>query len=75
VRAQSEHEPKEGPILRDRFFVDETGTEWRVFEKRLSGTGECLIFDSSMAYRRVNEYPPDWRTLSPADLRDLSWRR
>ena len=75
VRAQSEHEASERPVSRDRFFVDEAGTEWRVFEKRFQDHGECLIFDSSMAYRRVNEYPPDWRTLSPADLRDLSWRR
>jgi hypothetical protein len=75
VRAESEHERRESVMPRDRFFVDEQGTEWRVFEKRLNGNGECLIFDSSMAYRRVNEYPPDWRTLSPADLRTLSWRR
>lgn len=75
VRAESEYERRESSMPRDRFFVDEYGTEWRVFEKRLDGNGECLIFDSSMAYRRVNEYPPDWRTLSPADLRSLSWRR
>jgi hypothetical protein len=75
VRAEPDQEKRDVSIPHDRFFIDESGTEWRVFEKQLADNGECLIFDSSMAYRRVNEYPPDWRTLSPADLRELSWRR
>lgn len=37
--------------------------------------GPYLIFESTHAVRRVRTIPPNWRTLSDADLEVLSWQR
>ena len=58
-------------------FVSPDGTHWRVYEisnRPSMGTGRSLIFVSEQGFRRVYDYPADWRTLSPEQLSDLSWR-
>jgi hypothetical protein len=63
-----------------RVFLDGTGVEWEVME--LDGAdvpaarGErCLIFRSSVAVRRVWNYPRSWTAMSAAELVKLSWGR
>lgn len=54
------------------------GMEWRVYElppgvydRRGSAS---LVFESSDAFRRVRDFPADWRALSDADLYQISFR-
>lgn len=58
-------------------FVSADGTHWRVYEisnRPSIGASRSLIFVSEQGFRRVYDYPPDWRTLSTEALSELSWR-
>ena len=63
--------------LRDesRFFTDLRGVRWQVFELICADGSACLVFESTMAIRRVRHYPADWRELSDEELATLSWSR
>lgn len=62
-----------------RTFLDATGTGWTVTERLCrigSGAEEpCLLFSSDTSVRRVRHIPPDWRTMTDAELSALSWSR
>jgi hypothetical protein len=66
------------PTDRDQIeFVAADGTHWRVYEisnRPSLGAGTSLIFVSDRGFRRVQDFPANWRTLSPEELTDLSWR-
>lgn len=60
-------------------FQDGAGCVWTVHEVATGAAlwakgPRCLLFGSESAIRRVWRYPPDWRTLSVAELETLSWR-
>jgi len=57
-----------------RVITDEEGRLWRVREVRFADAPPSLIFEAETGFRRVREYPATWRSLSDADLFDLSWR-
>ncbi len=57
-----------------RVLTDEEGRLWRVRELRFADTTPSLIFESESGFRRVREYPATWRSLSDAELFDISWR-
>lgn len=57
-----------------RVLTDEEGRLWRVRELRFADTVPSLIFESESGFRRVREYPATWRSLSDAELFDISWR-
>lgn len=61
-----------------RVFVDDDGTRWQVSERPFADydrrRGLSLIFASDAAVRRVRKYPPNWSTLSDAELIALSWK-
>jgi hypothetical protein len=60
-------------------FIAPDGTRWTVHE--VSGSidrpwaGKSLIFVSDDGFRRVYNYPQNWRDLTPEALLDLSWKR
>ena len=58
-------------------FLAPDHTAWTVHEIRdpHNERGYCLIFVSEHGFRRVREYPTEWRELSPLDLWALSWNR
>lgn len=52
------------------------GDTWLVYELPLEfdrRSSPSLIFEHPMSVRRVRNYPPDWRTLTDAELIALSW--
>ena len=55
------------------------GVSWLVYEVSATDldrrTSRSLVFESAESMRRVRDYPPDWRELSPAALIALSWSR
>jgi hypothetical protein len=61
-----------------RRFVDEEGRAWRVREARVPPydrrNGVVLLFESNEVLRIVRTYPENWRTLSNADLMQLSMK-
>ena len=57
-----------------RCFQDPSGQTWTVFESSINGQ-RCLHFDSADAFRRVRDFPDDWRNLSVEALVRLSWSR
>lgn len=57
-----------------RVFTDEEGRLWRVRELRFADAAPSLIFESETGFRRVREYPEIWRSLSDAELFEISWR-
>ena len=64
---------------RRRTFRDAAGCTWSVHEVAAGAVPwahgpRCLLFGSETAIRRVWHYPPEWRTLSDAELETLSWR-
>jgi hypothetical protein len=65
-------------VEREREFMDDEGTRWRVKEMPFSlydrRRGRSLIFWSDGAVRRVRDYPDDWHELSDEDLMRLSWK-
>ena len=63
---------------RRRAFRDPDGRHWEVYQATLPydrRCGECLIFESTEAVRRVLRYPTDWFNLSDEELYDLSYHR
>ena len=56
----------------ERRFTDMSGVIWRVLERRTSGRGPALYFENDAAFRRVAEYPDDWRDLPTGELEILS---
>ena len=53
---------------------------WSVAEMRCADTPGaqaecCLVFEAPHAFRRVYDFPPDWRSLSDEELLAVSWRR
>lgn len=57
-----------------RVLTDEEGRLWRVRELQFADAPASLIFESESGFRRVREYPATWRSLSDAELFDISWR-
>jgi hypothetical protein len=67
-------------VSRNREFLDATGVLWQVVEvdgRHVPGSrGErCLLFSSSVAIRRVWDYPRAWTDAPPEELDALSWCR
>lgn len=60
-------------------FTAPDGTYWSVYEVSASAdqpwAKRSLIFVSDNGFRRVYNYPFDWRKLTPSELFDLSWKR
>jgi hypothetical protein len=58
-------------------FVAPDYSNWTVHEVHDPATerGHSLIFVSPTGFRRVREYPADWRQLPADDLWALSWSR
>lgn len=60
-------------------FTAPDGTHWAVHEVSSSVTrpwaGRSLIFVSEQGFRRVYNFPPNWRELGPDALLALSWQR
>ena len=57
-----------------RVLTDEEGRLWRVRELQFADAAPSLIFESETGFRRVREYPETWRSLTDAELFDISWR-
>jgi len=64
---------------RRRTFTDEDDVFWDVrevpnpsYDRR---GGQCLLFESAHAFRRVRDYPADWFKLTEAQLIELSRNR
>jgi len=56
-----------------RVLTDEEGRLWRVRELQFADAPPSLIFESEAGFRRVREYPATWRSLSDAELFEISW--
>ena len=60
-------------------FRDSAGIVWRVYERPFPTldrrSGQSLVFESDGTIRRVRQYPPEWRGMSPEELEALSWTR
>ena len=70
----------ESSIRRDGepvYFAAPDYTNWTVHEVHdpYASGGRSLIFVSSGGFRRVRQFPDEWRTLSAAALWELSWGR
>lgn len=57
-----------------RVLTDEEGRLWRVRELQFDDAPPSLVFESETGFRRVRAYPGSWRSLSDAELFDISWR-
>ena len=55
-----------------RRFSDENGTQWRVREVQTPDRPAALYFENDVAFRRVTQYPTDWRDLPTRELEILS---
>ena len=49
--------------------------EWHCTDTPGARARRCLVFLAPHAFRRVYDFPPDWRTLSAEELLAVSWRR
>ena len=67
-------EPDRGAPPRARRYVDGRGVAWYVPERVVGNRAAALYFESSMAFRRVTEYPPDWWNLATDELEIVSLR-
>lgn len=60
-------------------YRDSAGIVWRVYERPFPAldrrSGQSLVFESDGMIRRVRQYPPEWRGLTPDELEALSWTR
>ena len=65
------------PIREPVHFQAPDFTHWTVHEVHDPATPRehSLIFVSPTGFRRVREYPADWRTLDADALWTLSWHR
>ena len=57
-----------------RRYVDTAGVAWCVRELAISGRGPALYFESDMMFRRVRDYPANWRDLPTGELEIISHR-
>ena len=61
------------------WFTDSAGISWHVREVSRVSTDlretTTLVFESNMMFRRVRDYPANWRELSDRELEELSWHR
>ena len=48
------------------------GVRWRVRELQPSERAAALYFETQGVFRRVNDYPSDWRDLPTGELEILS---
>jgi hypothetical protein len=64
------------PGERRRTFTDEEGVFWEVREIRNPDydrrAGKSLVFESPHGFRRVRNYPEDWRDRTEAELSAMS---
>jgi hypothetical protein len=63
------------PPARDhggRRYEDANGVVWRVRERQPLHLPPALYFETDAAFRRVTNYPADWRDLPTAELEILS---
>ena len=58
-----------------RQIEDAQGKLWRVVELVQETGARTLVFDADGVFRRIREYPADWRSLADSDLLALSWGR
>jgi transcriptional regulator of aromatic amino acid metabolism len=58
-----------------RLFIDAHGVAWRVSELQPREHARALYFENDGAFRRVTDYPADWRELPTGELEILSYRR
>jgi hypothetical protein len=58
----------------ERRFTDTSGVIWRARERQTSGRGSALYFENDVAFRRVADYPDDWRDL-PTDPLSIAFTR
>ena len=58
----------------ERRFIDAAGIIWRVRERQTSGRRPALYFENDVAFRRVADYPEDWRDLPTGEREVLSLR-
>ena len=65
----------EDSLSGDRRYVDAEGVVWRVRERDLPGRSPALYFETTTAFRRVTQYPNDWRELPTGELEILSLSR
>lgn len=74
MAAAESREDERLPMVR---FVDQNHIMWSVHEiaDPMSTRGSSLIFVSPDGFRRVRDYPENWRELPPAELARLSWNR
>ena len=56
----------------ERRFLDANGVNWRVRELLVPERRAALYFETEGSFRRVSEYPSDWRDLPTAELEILS---
>ena len=57
-----------------RLFIDVHGVTWRVRELQPVDHARALYFENDGAFRRVTDYPADWRDLPTGELEILSYR-
>ena len=61
------------------WFTDSAGVSWHVREVSRVTTDlrqtTTLVFESNMMFRRVRDFPLNWRELSDRELEALSWHR
>ena len=55
----------------ERRFLDADGVSWRVRELQPSERPAALYFETQGVFRRVNNYPSDWRDLPAGELEIL----
>jgi hypothetical protein len=68
-------EAHDRPVAARVQFPAPDDTFWTVYETRDPGspTGKALLFVSESGFRRVRQYPKEWRSLSAQELWALSW--
>jgi hypothetical protein len=72
--AQQDNRGRERAERIYRALTDEEGHLWRVREVSYADAPPSLIFECECGFRRVRQYPHDWRSLSDSELYELSWR-
>jgi hypothetical protein len=56
----------------ERRFLDANGVNWRVRELRMPELPAALYFETEASFRRVTDYPGDWRDRPTGELEILS---
>ena len=60
-------------------FVGPDHSYWSVYEVSDAHgrpwAGRSLIFVSDIGFRRVRNYPSNWREMGPNELYELSWQK